>query len=290
MHFVIADVVKTMEKEDMCISRGLSILEGGRGLVIERVLGRSRESVHDRRWRNLNNTSQFLSTIADLSSTQRLFLIPLSRQTYNMATLLLPPSRSYDAQRHSSLLHLDCSTDLRAYSRSLGPVPAQSVPIPTISDDDLRRHFEPQGRDLNAVIRSARPTYHAPLPPPTQRTPFSDMPIPPRSTENTYSRALREALDASSRFSGSPSAGTIYTVLDELQAVYMDSWTNIVGSSQTLHNANLKAADHFVQTYDPKPDDAELEIKLRDDGSLYMQLEHDEGLQSVYVEPTSIDI
>ncbi|CAN9103609.1 hypothetical protein CC77DRAFT_1030899 [Alternaria alternata] len=183
------------------------------------------------------------------------------------------PARSHGFDRQHSLLQLDCSADLRHYSRNLGPGVQERI-FQTTSDalrkqldehrDFLLRHQQQQPRLAPAPVVSgpAPGTPHAY----TQPHPYPQVSQPPlqaaapqqlvhRRAEpaivpgdiNTYPLALRDALYAQKLIPRAHDGRTAFHVVTSSKNRDMGEDTKVVGTCGTMLAANELAAWYFVE-------------------------------------------
>ncbi|KAI8935742.1 hypothetical protein NX059_007262 [Plenodomus lindquistii] len=245
-----------------------------------------------------------------------------------MATMTVARSRTPDTLQHR-LLQLDCSSDLRSYSRNLGPG-VQEKTFQRTSDalraqleehrDYLLRHQQhgqaqltpvsqfhspvapsqqvmPPSHHATPVFRDVgRPQYHVQPPQPQapqalapqwSRAPKPPSPIPGKV--ETYPRALRDALEQCRRqTAATPDDGTLYHVIYELAADYMDDQHEVVTTCRTPWIASNKVAEYFVGEFlnGCAVDDPEYEVSSQ--GTLRCEVATDGSLGGramVFVRP-----
>jgi hypothetical protein len=183
------------------------------------------------------------------------------------------PARSRSFDRQHRLLQLDCSSDLRHYSRNLGPGVQERI-FQTTSDalrkqldehrDFLLQHQQQQPRlaPASVVSGSTPATPHA-YP---QPHPYSQVSQPPlqvatapqlvhRRAEptivpgdiSTYPLALRDALYSQKLIPRAHDGRTVYHVVASSKNRDMGEDTRVVGTCGTMLAANELAARYFVE-------------------------------------------
>jgi hypothetical protein len=215
------------------------------------------------------------------------------------------PARPYVFDRQHGLLNLDCSADLRHYSRNLGPGVQERI-FQTTSDalrkqldehrDLLIRHNRQQPNVAPAPVLSGpsviapRSSYAPPTsqiqPPPPLFQPAAprQQPLQTRSVVpgdvNTYPPALREALYSRKSVSRAHDGRTIYHVCTG--DGYSSDNTEVVRTCRSMQAANEFAARYFVDNW--VLSNEEQKYSLLANGALHCELEVDDGRVSVYVQ------
>lgn len=183
-----------------------------------------------------------------------------------MATSAVAKLHSFDRQQ--SLLNLDCSADLRSYSRNLGPGVQEKL-FQRTSDtlraqldehrDFLLRHQRNSQMQINPVPRVnapnpltvPRPWSHTlPSHEPAQPLARSPTPPPPQSPVlgdiNTYPPALRAALEQCTAVQ-QPEDNIVYRVMFEVQGAYAGHDVHdIAGTYDSLQEANEQVVQMFL--------------------------------------------
>ena len=187
-----------------------------------------------------------------------------------MATPSVGRLCSFDRQQ--SLLSLDCSSDLRSYSRNLGPGVQEKL-FQRTSDAlraqlDEHRDFLLRHQRNNRIQASLVPRVNAPVPlavplegawrpwphtlpshEPTQ--PLARPPTPDRAQSpvpgdiRTYPPGLRDALEHCTAVQR-PEEHTIYHVIYDVRSTYMDDVHEISGTYHNLQEANEQVARMFL--------------------------------------------
>ncbi|KAF1845799.1 uncharacterized protein K460DRAFT_355563 [Cucurbitaria berberidis CBS 394.84] len=178
-----------------------------------------------------------------------------------MATTSIVRPHSFDRQQ--SLLKLDCSADLRSYSRNLGPGVQEKLFQRT--SEALRAQLDEHREFLLGHQRNGQrqispvpqvnvgPWPHTLPPDEPAHQPYPYAPTPPYAQTqdpipgdvNTYPPALRDALDRCMAFQ-QPNDDTIYHVIEDIQSTYMDNAHKITGTYQSLQGANEEVVRKFL--------------------------------------------
>jgi hypothetical protein len=222
-------------------------------------------------------------------------------------------ARPYGLDRQQGLLNLDCSADLRHYSRNLGPG-VQERTFQTTSDAlrkqlDEHRDFliryqrQQQPNATSAPVLSGpatiAPRSYAPpasqyqQPPPLLQSaapqPLQSQPLPIRPTAavvpgdvNTYPPALREALYSRKSMSRAHDGRTIYHVMSSSGDGYSSDHEQVVGTCRSMQAANELAARYFVD-YLGGPTNED-KYRLLANGALHCEVGTGDGHVSVRVQ------
>jgi hypothetical protein len=219
-------------------------------------------------------------------------------------------ARPYGLVRQQGLLNLDCSADLRHYSRNLGPG-VQERTFQTTSDalrkqldehrDFLIRHQRQQqpnatpapvlsGPATIAPRSYAPPASQYPQPPPLlQSAAPQSHPLAIRPTAavvpgdvNTYPPALREALYSRKPISRAQDGRTIYHVMSSSGDGYNSDHEQVVGTCRSMQAANELAARYFVD-YLGGPTDED-QYRLAANGALHCEVDTGDGRVCVRVQ------
>ncbi|KAH6866419.1 hypothetical protein J4E91_007632 [Alternaria rosae] len=184
------------------------------------------------------------------------------------------PARSHGFDRQHSLLQLDCSADLRHYSRNLGPGVQERI-FQTTSDalrkqldehrDFLLRHQQQQPRlaPTSSVVSGPAPPTPQAYP---QPHPYSQASQPPplqaavpqlvhRRPEpaivpgdiSTYPLALRDALYSQKLIPRAHDGRSAYHVVVSSKNRDLGEDTKVVGTCPSMLAANELAARYFVE-------------------------------------------
>ncbi|KNG49091.1 hypothetical protein TW65_04072 [Stemphylium lycopersici] len=189
-----------------------------------------------------------------------------------MAATASPRPHGFDRQH--SLLQLDCSSDLRHYSRNLGPGVQERI-FQTTSDalrtqldehrDFLLQHQKQQQQPHLApvpvlsgpVAATPQPYNHAP--------PYSQPPQPPLQSAipqaiasrnptkivpgdiNTYPLALREVLYSQKSISRPHDGRSIFHIVSSTANRHSSDEAVMVGTCRSLVAANEVAAQYFLE-------------------------------------------
>ncbi|USP79870.1 hypothetical protein yc1106_07144 [Curvularia clavata] len=229
-----------------------------------------------------------------------------------MAITVSPQPYVFDRQR--SLLQLDCSADLRHYSRNLGPGVQERIFQAT--SDALRSQLD-EHRDF--LLRHQKqkqlqpPPHLAPVPVPapalTQsyaHRPYTQPPPPasvlsslpativtrsPTKTVpgdmNTYPLALREALYSNQSTSQADDGRTIYHVISSKASSQPSDEAVIVASFGSMVAANEVAAKYFLEKYLDKGEG--IQYKQLGNGALSCEATVDKQRISIYVQEARSD-
>jgi len=211
--------------------------------------------------------------------------------------------------RQHRLLHLDCSADLRHYSRNLGPGVQERI-FQTTSDalrsqldehrDFLLRHQgqqqQPQQPQLapapvvSGPLATSIPTpYNAyPNPPPRLQSAAS-RPNPPRKPipgdVSTYPKALSEAVyshKATAPMAHVHDARTIYHIVCRTEKRYSKEEMMVVGSCRSLLAANEAAARYFLENCLGDGDEAKYKQLIT--GAVSCEVGIENGRRTVYAQ------
>lgn len=219
-----------------------------------------------------------------------------------------PPQR-YVFDRQRSLLQLDCSADLRHYSRNLGPGVQERI-FQSTSDalrtqldehrDFLLQHQkqkQPHLAPVSVPVPALTQSYaHRPYPQTPQPAPvLSSIPaaIVTRSPTktvpgdiNTYPLALREAL-YSNKTSRADDGRAIYHVVFSKASSHSSDEAVIVASCTSMIAANEVAAQCFLEKYLDKGE--EIKYKQLGNGALSCEATADKQRISIYVQEARSD-
>ncbi|CAA9962265.1 hypothetical protein CFE70_005674 [Pyrenophora teres f. teres 0-1] len=210
--------------------------------------------------------------------------------------------------RQHRLLQLDCSADLRHYSRNLGPGVQERI-FQTTSDalrsqldehrDFLLRHQGQQQQQqpqlAPAPVVSGPPTTSIPLPynshpnPPPRLQSAAPRPIPPRKPipgdVSTYPQALSEAVysQKATAAMGQPhGARTVYHIVCRTEKRYSKEETVVVGSCRSLLAANEVAARYFLENCLGDGDEAKYKQLIT--GAVSCEVPIENGRRTVYTQ------
>ncbi|CAO2648961.1 Nn.00g099100.m01.CDS01 [Neocucurbitaria sp. VM-36] len=180
-----------------------------------------------------------------------------------MATIAVTRLNRFDRQQ--SLLSLDCSADLRSYSRNLGPGVQEKIFQRT--SEALRAQLE-EHRDFllrhnKSDLVQVSPVPHLLAPAPLA-VPISNigkaqshiihaygmaaaLPQTPRFGDiNSYPPALRDALDRSAALQR-PDDDAIYHVMEDIQSTYMEDSKRIAKICDNVQEANEEVVRLFLE-------------------------------------------
>ena len=231
--------------------------------------------------------------------------------------------RAYAFDRQQSLLQLDCSADLRHYSRNLGPGVQERI-FQTTSDalrtqldehrDFLLQHQRQQQQPHLAPVPvpsgpapapalAHRPafTQPPPLPPPQQqqlqKPPLTSAMGPaivarsPTKTVsgdiNTYPLALREALYSQKSTSRAQDGRTIYHIVCSRATGRAGDDTVVMGSCRSMVAANEVAAQYFLENCLGNSED--VKYKQLANGALSCEAVMDNRRVSVHVQEARLE-
>lgn len=234
-----------------------------------------------------------------------------------MAATASPHGYAFDRQQR--LLQLDCSADLRHYSRNLGPGVQERI-FQTTSDAlrtqlDEHREFllqhqkqkQPQQPHLTPVPVPSGPApalaqsytharHYTQPPPPPPASVLSTIPtaIITRSPTktipgdiNTYPLALREALYSHKCTSRAHDGRSIYHVVSSKASSHSSDEVVVVASCRSMVAANEMTAQHFLERYLDKCED--IKYKQLGNGALSCEATVDKQRVSVYVQEARLE-
>ncbi|XP_014561564.1 hypothetical protein COCVIDRAFT_33554 [Bipolaris victoriae FI3] len=221
--------------------------------------------------------------------------------------------RPYAFDRQQSLLQLDCSADLRHYSRNLGPGVQERI-FQTTSDalrtqldehrDFLLKHQRQQQQQQQPHLAPV-PVPSGPEPalaqPYTHARPYAQPPQPPSVSSvipaaiatrsptktvpgdiNTYPLALREALYSQKSAPQAHDGRTIYHVVASRAGTHSSEEAAVVTSRRNMVVANEVAAQYFLENY--LENSEEIKYKQLGNGALSCEAVRDKQRISVYVQ------
>jgi hypothetical protein len=224
--------------------------------------------------------------------------------------------RPYAFDRQQSLLQLDCSADLRHYSRNLGPGVQERI-FQTTSDAlrvqlDKHRDFllQHQRQQQPHLVPVPVPVPSGPAPtlnqPYTHPTPYARPPhapsVPPviptaiatRSPTktvpgdiNTYPLALREALYSHKPASRAHDGRTIYHVVSSRAGSLSGEDAVVLAACRGLTAANEVAAQYFLEKY--LGNSEEVKYKQLGNGALSCEAVMNKRRVSVYVQEARLE-
>ncbi|KAF2876259.1 hypothetical protein BDV95DRAFT_560330 [Massariosphaeria phaeospora] len=109
---------------------------------------------------------------------------------------------------------------------------------------------------------------------------------------SSYPPELQQVLKSSTKpYHSSPRPGTIYQIIQEIESTYQGDSTDIIGTYDTVDEANYKAAEYFLEEYNLKYCENP-KYEVMNNGTVRLEVETDGsmgGLVTVYIKSSVVD-